>query len=248
MGSNFDRFAWICLPVAVAATSDARAWVAATCAGLAALVGVVGSIHDLVVAAQPMSTTAYYDHLITQLDHLDGLANYRVEVVPDGSHVAAYALLNHAQLARGYETQSDNALNSVLTSPTLTAVTYKIWLDNNAVGYVAIDNTTWKKTSEDSLVRSGTVPYLHQIWADEHWRLFRVSSPNPIVSPPARVVAAEQSELRISTPRAATLSLRVRWSRFLRVTGPNGVGQLEADGQGWTTLVAPRAGTYRVSA
>jgi hypothetical protein len=62
------------------------------------------------------------------------------------------------------------------------------------------------------------------------------------------VVAAEQSELRISTPRAATLSLRVRWSRFLRVTGPNGVGQLEADGQGWTTLVAPRAGTYRVSA
>ena len=42
-------------------------------------------------------------------------------------------------------------------------------------GYVAIDNTTLKNSSEDRLVRSGALPYLVQIWSDAHWRLFRVS-------------------------------------------------------------------------
>jgi hypothetical protein len=247
MGSNFERFAWICLPVAVAATSGVRSLLTAICAGLAVLVGVIGSIHDLVVAAQPMSNIAYYDNLIAELDQINGLANFRVEVVPDGTHVAAYALLDHAQLARGYETQSDNALNRVLTSPTLNAVTYKTWLDENAVGYVAIDNTTLKNSSEDQLVRSGTDPYLHEIWSDQHWRLFAVSTPTPIVSPPARVIDADQSELQISTPQAGSLELRVRWSRFLHVIGPHRTGQLTPDGQGWTTLVAPRAGRYTIS-
>ncbi|HKC27856.1 MAG TPA: hypothetical protein VKB75_07570 [Jatrophihabitans sp.] len=246
MGSNFERFTWICLPVAVAATARARMLLVVLSAGAATACGVVGSVHDLVVAAQPNSNIAYYDPLNGRLDHTSGLADYRVEVVSDGVHVAAYALLNHALLARGYETQSDNAFNSVLASPSLDATTFKLWLDNNAVGYVAIDRKPLVSGPEYRLVRSGTLPYLHQVWSDAHWQLFRVSDASPIVAPPARVVVAAQARLVISAPRTGTFALRVRWSRFLQVRGPQGA-LLRSDGQGWTTLAVTRPGSYVIS-
>jgi hypothetical protein len=245
MGTNFERFAWICLPVAVAATAQARYWLIVGATGFAVTVGAIGTIHDVFVAAQPMSELSYYNSLIAELDRTPGLADYRVEVVPDGTHVAAYALLNHASLARGYETQSDNELNAILSSKSLNATSYKIWLDNNAVGYVAIDQKTLRSGPEDRLVRSGRLPYLHLAWSDSRWRLYRVWAATPIVAEPAHIVAADQAQLTISTPRAGTLALRVRWSRFLTVSGP-GSAQVTSDGQGWTTLAVAKPGRYVV--
>lgn len=246
MGSNFERLTWICLPVAIAATGQARARVVVLVTAVAAGAGVIGSVQDLVVASQPMSRMAYYDGLNAELDQLPNLVDYRVEVVPDGTHVAAYALLGHAQLARGYETQSDSALNAVLESPSLDAARYKVWLDTNAVGYVAIDRLTLRSGPEDRLVRSGRLPYLREIWSDAHWRLFRVSSPTPIVAPPARIVAARQANIAVATPSGGTYALRVRWSRFLRVKGP-ATAQLRPNGNGWTTLTTARPGRYVIS-
>jgi hypothetical protein len=247
MGGNFERFAWICLPVATAATARVRAPWTVAYTGVALLLGIIGSAHDLFVAAQPMSSSSYYTGLITELDRTPDLANYRVEVVPDGTHVAAYALLGHASLARGYETQSDNAQNSLLTSSSLEATSYKIWLDNNAVGYVVIDRKTLLKTSEDRLVRSRTPPYLHQVWSDSHWRMYKVSAPSSIVAPPARIVDADQAQLVVSTPQAGVFALRVRWSRFLHVhsSGPQSA-LIESDGQGWSRLIVKQAGLYTV--
>ncbi len=245
MGSNFERFAWLCLPVAVAATARARLSVLlmATLLGLGCTV--VQTVLDLDVASKSISSTSYYARLSAELDRTRGLSNYRVEVIPDGTHVAAYALLNHAQLARGYETQSDNALNGVLGSPALDATTYKLWLDNNAVGYVVINRTTLKSGPEDRLVRAGDLPYLRLAWSDRDWLLYRVADPSPVAAPPARVVDADQDNLVIETPRAATVAVRVRWSRFLHIVGPAATGAtLQSDGQGWTTLTTHSAGRY----
>jgi hypothetical protein len=248
LGSNFNRFAWICLPVAAAATARGRTWLVITATGLAASVGIAFSVRDLSVAASPESNIARYDSLIAELAHLPRIADHRVEIVPDGTHVAAFALLSHVQLARGYETQTDNALNAALASPALDATSYKIWLDNCAVGYVVLDRTTLARGPEDRLVRSGALPYLHQVWADAHWRLFRVSAPTPVVASPAVVVDADQASLTILAPRAGTFALRVRWSHFLRVSGPDGASAgVTSDGQGWTTLTVSRPGRYRVS-
>lgn len=246
MGTNFERFAWICLPVAIIATSEARRSLALFATACGAVSGIVGSILDLSIASEPQSNLAYYSSLITQLDRTPDLQNYRLEVVPDGTYVAAYALLDHASLARGYETQSDHEFNAILYSSTLDATTYKLWLDNNAVGYVAIDQVTLLSGPEDRLVRSGSLPYLHRVWSDAHWRLYRVDTATPIVSAPGKIIDAEQAQLTIQTPRASTLAVRVRWSRFLTVKGPPG-SQVQSDGQGWTTLIAPRAGRYVIS-
>ena len=248
MGSNFERFAWICLPVATVATAQAQARRAIGLGAAALSLSLIGSGHDLYVAAQPMSTDAYYQGLIGQLDRTSGLADYRVEVVPDGTHVAAYALLDHATLARGFETQADNAYNKVLESPTLNARTFRAWLDTNAVGYVALDHRTLNPSPEDKLVRAGRLPYLRRVWSDANWQLFAVTHPTPIVAAPAEVVAADQASLTLATPKPGQLGVRIRWSRFLQVQGPAGTpAQLQPDGKGWTILLAPRAGDYVVT-
>jgi hypothetical protein len=195
-----------------------------------------------------MSEASYYIGLNKQLDRTPGLAAYRVEVVPDGTYVASYALLGHALLARGYETQTDNKLNAVVNAPALDPTTYKIWLDNNAVGYVAIGRKTLKKEPEYQLVHSGTLPYLTPIWSDHNWKLYKVDDASPIAAPPAEVTQAGQAGLTVAVPEAGPVALRIRWSRFLQVKGPGGIDTgLQPDGQGWTTLVASRAGTYVLS-
>jgi hypothetical protein len=175
------------------------------------------------------------------------LTSYRLEAVPDGTHTASYALLDHAMLARGYLTQTDNALNAVLTSrATLNALTYKIWLDNNAVGYVAIGKTALNPDPEYQLVSGGQLPYLTKIWSDTNWTLYRVGSPTPIVAPPARIRDVDQSSMTVDVPEAGTLPVRVRWSKFLTADapGPARGATVADDGYGWTILTAPVPGQY----
>jgi len=246
IGTNFERFTWLCLPVAVIATAQVRAHWAALTAGVALVCSVVGTAHDLYVAAKPMSSETYLRGLIAELDQTPGLTTYRLEVVPDGTHVAAYALLNHAMLARGYETQADNAQDAVLTSSHLDAAAYRQWLDTNAVGYVAIDHVTLKGGPEDQLVRSGDLPYLRPIWSDAHWLLYKVTAPTPIVAPPARMTDADQAEIVITTPQAGRVPIRVHWSRFLQVDGPADA-RLSQDPTGWTVLETQTPGRYVIS-
>jgi hypothetical protein len=243
VGTNFDRFTWLCLPVAVIATAQVRPRGAALTAGAALACTVAGSAHDLYVAAKPMSSETYLRGLIAELDRTPGVTAYRLEVVPDGTHVAAYALLNHAMLARGYETQTDNALDPVLISPHLTAAAYRRWLNTNAVGYVALDRVTLKHSPEDRLVRSEHLPFLRLVWSDAHWQLFRVTAPAPIIAPPARITDADQAELVITTPRAGDLPIRVHWSRFLEVEGPDGA-RLRPNRSGWSVLHTDSPGRY----
>jgi hypothetical protein len=245
MGTNFERFTWICLPVAVVATGRAPRRGAFLAAGTALAMGIVGSLYDLYVAAQPMSAPSYSAGLVAKIDGLPGLANYRVEVIPDGTHVAAYALLGHASLARGYETQADNALDAVLMSSKLDARSYRTWLAENAVKYVALDRRTLRGNPEERLVRHHRPHYLRQVWSDSHWVLYAVARPAPLIAAPARVTAANQASLVVSVPRPGRYSLRVHWSRFLGVKSADAA--LEQDGSGWSVLVADAPGSYQIS-
>jgi hypothetical protein len=247
MGSNFARIAWFCLPAAVVATAGRRLGVALLATVPIMLVGANGTVRDLSDASQPVSQTAYYKPLANELDQLHGLANYRVEIVTHGAHAAYDALLDHAMLARGWETQEDNALNKTLSNPLLDATSYKIWLDNNSVGYVAIPSTKRDKSPEYALVDEGKLPYLTQVWASQDWILFRVANPTPIVAPPQDVLEYSQSHLTIRVPCACTFSVRVRYSKFLRAA-TDVQGQAPAvvinDGYGYTSVTTPAPGDY----
>ena len=233
--------------MAVVATAGRRLPLAACAIALAVLWGAQITARDVAVASAPMSSVSYYAPLAAELDRIPALTTYRLEVVPDGTHTAAYALLNHAMLARGYLTQADSAFNAVLWSRAdLNALTYKIWLDNNAVGYVAIDKTTLDANPEYNLVSGGRLPYVTPIWSNTDWTLYRVQSPTPIVESPARILDADQAKMTIVVPKAGVLPVRVRWSRFLAVDAPGHASgaTVTDDGSGWTILTAPVPGQY----
>ncbi len=258
MGSNFARFVWFCLPVAVVALSSRPMKIIAVLVAPLLLVGASTTALDLVNSAKPVSSTAYYQPLAARLDKIAGLENFRLEVVDHGAHAGYAALLTHALLARGWETQEDLELNRSLNQDPLPPVQYKVWLDNNAVGYVALPSTSVGKFPEYDLVRSGTATYLHRIWADEHWQLFRVADPTPIVAKPASVFASTQSSMTISIPCVCAVGVRVRWSKFLEATlrrpvrpgsstapaEPEVDAQVVDDGFGWTRITSSRPGTY----
>lgn len=122
------------------------------------------------------------------------------------------------------------------------------------------------------------LPYLNHLWGDANWQLYEVQDPMPLADPPAVVRRASANELTIEVKTAGKVLIRVPYSPWLavvdekgesmdrpeetaaskadedgpkRFTNPNGCvfrAEKNADGDEWTELLAPRPGTYRISA
>jgi hypothetical protein len=247
MGSNFGRMIWFCLPVAAVATSGRRMLVALVIVCPMLLSGANLTLSDLRHATDRVASEAYYTPLGRELDRIGDLNTYRLEVVAQGAHAAYGALLGHAMLARGWETQEDNALNRTLISDTLNKTSYKIWLDNNSVGFVALPRSKVETYPEYTLVTSGNLPYLTQVWSSADWVLYRVSNPTPIIAAPQQVLAYTQAKLTIRTECACRFSVRIRYSKYLRASaaeGGTGQATLTDDGYGYTSMTTTTPGDY----
>ena len=248
LGSNFGRFPWICLPAAVMATASSRKLVAALSI-LPALGFCVGvTTRDLVRAYQPEASLAYYQPLIRTLERLPDLQNHRVEVVQNPDiHTAVVALVDTVALAGGYETQAARNLNRILyDKDQLNATSYKVWLLNNSVGWVAFDRRADTDYAEYALVRNGNLDYLKEVSRDSRWIVYRFTQAVPIVAPPERLVSMSQADLTIDVPCACTFPLRVRYSKFLKAKTATGnrTAKIADDGFGWTVVTTAAPGRY----
>lgn len=247
MGSNFGRMIWFCIPVLVVATSSWRPTIACLIIAPVLLSGANLTISDLRQAGDPTSNTKYYQPLADELDHISGLKNYRLEVVSQKAQAAYDALLDHTMLARGWETQEDTALNRTVLSPTLNATAYKIWLDNNSVGYVALPRDHTESFPEYQLVARG-VDYLHQVWASDDWTLYQVANPTPIIAAPQSVLSYSQSKLVVRSTCVCTFAVRIRYSKYLRgdpvLKSSSGTVTLTPDGSGYTVMTTSAPGDY----
>jgi hypothetical protein len=157
----------------------------------------------------------------------------------------------------------------------LTADTYRDWLRRWAVHYVVlpVGEPDGAGVQEAELVTRGQ-PYLMLVWSDANWQLFKVKNPTPIAEPPATVERASQDEVVIRVKRKSRVLVRIPYSPWLglvdgegrsieppRETGEDENGndvytnrrgclmEAEEDAQGdeWTELLAPKAGTYRLA-
>lgn len=174
----------------------------------------------------------------------------RVEVVPLRSHWEASGLSPYVNLARGWNRQADVERNPLFYDGTLTAGTYREWLEHWSVYYVVLpsdDKPDGAAVAEAKLVRSAP-DWLKPVWSDANWQVFRVSGPvEPLADPPATVEEAGPAELTVSMPRAGSVLLRIPWSPVLGIEGANDNkhGCLMQDDE-WTRLNVPAAGTYRI--
>ena len=253
LGANYVRLALFCLPAAAVALSRRRLPTVAVLMTPILVFGGLTSVSAARSAAEAASHASYYEPLAGELDAQPRLADHRLELVAAGR--AAYAsLVDHAILARGWETQSFLALDAQLASGGLDAGEYRAWLDDNAVGYVAVD-TSRVQTPESRLIGAGQLPYLRLIWSHAGWRLYEVLHPTPIVPRPARLESWSQATMEVHVPCTCRTLVRIRWSRFLTASPslPDETSddvedayrpKLTPDPSGWTILRTNRAGTY----
>ncbi|MEU8262824.1 hypothetical protein AB0C02_19620 [Micromonospora sp. NPDC048999] len=202
---------------------------------------------DLRSASDPTADPAFFAPLRAELARR-GLTG-RVEVPPTRNYWEA-AHLGEAPLARGWLRQADIARNPLFfttvpgatgTGVPLTTASYRAWLADNAVQYVAVPDAelSWVGRPEAELVAAG-LPYLTEVWSDPHWRLYAVTDPTPLVGAPGELVRQDAASVTFRVPGPATVRVRVRHDRWLTVTGG---ATLAPDGE-WTAVTVPRAGTY----
>ena len=226
--------------VAAVATVPLVAIIAATASAVLLLPPV--SITELRERGDPALSAEFYTPLLHQL------AARRVagpiEVVPTRRRGEAAFVAPVVPIAKGWSRQADTGRNAIFYNRTLNADTYRAWLDDNAISYVAISQGPydWSAPDEAALVRDG-LPYLQKVWSNQNWSLYAVANPRPVIAPPGRVVARDAVSLTVSLPDPGEYVVRVRWSRYL--TASNGCMRPTEDG--WSMIVVEHPGTTKIN-
>ncbi|WP_193433527.1 MFS transporter [Streptomyces fodineus] len=232
------------------------------------------SVDDIIHTTPAASWARELAPLVHQLQKA-GAEKGRVEVVPARSHREASALAPYVNLARGWNRQADMERNPLFYDDTLNSANYHEWLQRWAVHFVVLpkDNPDGDGGErERQLLRRG-MPYLTQVWGDTNWQLFRVTDPAPLAEPDAVVDRAGQGEMTLQVGRAGRILIKIPYSPWLSVVDEHGKSlkppqpvssgrpktyrnvsgclmesPQDENGDKWTVLLAPRAGTYRLAA
>ncbi len=181
----------------------------------------------------PSTERAFYEPLLAELDgRADG---YRVHVPPTKNRwEVAYVAREHA-IARGWLRQLESDDFDLFTDDRLTPEAYRTWLDEHAVGLVAVPDAPRDYLSEDEveLIDSG-LPYLNEVWSSDDWRLYEVADATPIGAD-----VSDPDAFTVSAPEAGTLEPALNYNRYW-----DGDGACVRDDDGQTAVEAEGAGDY----
>jgi hypothetical protein len=213
---------------------------------IAAAVSVVlvlppASITEVRERGDPALSAEFYAPLKNQL--VARGADGPIEVVPTQRRGEAAFVAPVIPIARGWSRQADIARNAIFNDGTLNADTYRTWLDENAISYVAISEGPydWSVPDEVTLIRSG-LPYLQAVWWDRTWTLYAVANPQPVISRPAKVVHRDAVSLTVSVPEPGEYLVRLHWSRYLSAS----TGCMRPTEDGRSVLVVEHPGTVTI--
>jgi hypothetical protein len=251
VGSNVERYGvLLCGPLLLCAAAQARVRNPGRVAAVAAAVAAWGvwvawgPVRETSKVAGDESTTAAYYEPVKQFFAGQPV---RVEVPLLRSRWEAALLAPDVSLARGWEKQLDERYDHVLLSSRLDAASYKGWLDENAVSYVALPDAPLDSSSaaEGRLIRTG-LPYLREVFSSRHWRVYAVAGATPLVTGPGGVIELGHNRVALYAFTPGTLLVRVHYSRYLTVT--RGDACVARGPDGWTDVVARAPGRIAVRA
>jgi hypothetical protein len=229
-------------------SASSRALAPAVALGLIALFAAWGPVREtLAVAGSESTSSSYYAPVERFLEQQRAGEPIRLEVPLTRSHWEAALLAPSVSLARGWEKQLEERFDRVLLGRGLSEAAYGRWLHEQAVTYVALPDTPLDPSSaqEGRLIRRGP-PYLHEVFASRHWRIYSVRSPTPVVSGPGRLTSLGQDSFRLQAFSAGSFLVRVHYTRFWTFT--QGAGCVAAAPGGWTALTLMRPGSVTVAA
>jgi len=171
----------------------------------------------------------------------------RVEVPLTRSHWETALLAPSVSLARGWEKQLDERYDAPLLAHGLTSSAYERWLREQAVGYVALPDTPLDHSSaqEGRLIRAG-LPYLREVLASAHWRIYAVSGATPLLSGPGRLTSLGHDSFTLRADAPGRFLVRLHYSRYLTLV--QGAGCVREAPGGWTFISTPKRATVTVAA
>lgn len=253
VGSNAARLPMLLgAPLVLATARGGRRWASPRLLVLALAAWPVTSFSaDMAIAAQPSAQESFYLPLLQHLPAA-GHAVQRLEVLDPESHAGAYYLSQRMPLARGWERQIDLANNPVFYDGSLTPALYREWLVTHAVGWVAVPRGTldYGSTSESQLLVTPP-PFLHLVWANADWRLFKVATPAPAATGVLRVTALTDTGIDLRATRAGQGLVRIPYNRLLTVHlagDPLTAGCIAPADPGSILVTVPGPGRYVVRA
>jgi hypothetical protein len=250
VGGNIARLGkMIAVPLAIhfLSTSDTRARIQTALVAAAAFVWPTIAFTTSMSsgAADPSRNEQFYGGLVGFLDHQGG-TTARLEIPFTREHWESYFVARNFPIARGWERQSDLLYNEVLYHP-LTASAYRAWLDDNAIGLVALPRAPidYGGKAEAALLKDPP-GYLVPVWQDAHWQVWRVTHATPLVTGAARLVEQDPSSLTLRFTGAGSAVVRIHAST-LWVSETVGIC-VDQTSHGWLRVRASRPGTVSLAA
>ncbi|HEV2974938.1 MAG TPA: hypothetical protein VGX69_08060 [Solirubrobacteraceae bacterium] len=206
-----------------------------------------GPLRETLAVAGNSSTQAAYYAPVERFLERHAASPVRLEVPLTRSHWEAAELAPHVSLARGWEKQLDTRYDDVLLSHSLTAAGYERWLHEQAVSYVALPDTKLDPSSarEGRLIAAG-LPYLHEVFASRHWRIYQVREATPIATGPGALTSLGHDSFALSASARGSFVVRVHYTPYWTLT--RGVGCVGPASGGWTHVLARAPGALDVSA
>jgi hypothetical protein len=198
----------------------------------------------------PSTSASYFQPAARWLmDH--GARGTRIEVPPTANHWESAYLAPKFELARGWLRQLDTARDDIFYAEgALTERTYGRWLRGNAISYVALPDAPldYSSQTEAKLILAAP-PYLHERFHDEHWRIYEVRQPKPMVEPlgtgRASTVRVGHQGFALDVTSPGEFLVRVSFTPYWSIG--RGAGCLLRRGN-WTVARTAHTGIFSVDA
>jgi hypothetical protein len=213
---------------------------------------VTASVSQLVRSVGDPSTSRSYFQPAAQWLRAHGGTGVRVEVPPTANHWESAYLATQFELARGWLRQLDTTRDNVFygDESRLTPTAYRRWLRRNAISYVALPDAQldYSSVAERRLILREP-SYLEPRWSSDHWRIFAVRDPEPLVEPMAGAAAqmlwVGRQSFGLNVTHPGDFLVRVNFTPYWSID--RGAGCLLRHGD-WTVARASHPGILRVSA
>lgn len=146
----------------------------------------------------------------------------RVEVPMTNAHwESVYLPGGSISIARGWERQLDTRYDALFYGDRLSRSTYRHWLNENAIAYVALPAAKLDSAGQEErrLIVNG-LPYLQQVWHSQRWRLFAVHNATPLVHAPAQMLQIGADSFTLQAPRRGSYEVRLHWTPYWALASP----------------------------
>lgn len=189
----------------------------------------------------PSARPGYYRPLLDYL-HSRTRGPVRIEIPFTAGHWEAAYVAPDFALARGWERQLDISYNDLFYEEgAFTPESYREWLIENGVAYVALPDLPLDPSSEaEARLLIEGAPFLEPAFQGRHWRVWRVVGSRGLVDGPAELVSMDGDKVVLDVDAVEPLLLRIRYTHHWTVD--DGAACVDSTPDGWTRVEPRRTG------